>query len=183
MQAVRLSEVEKLTKREAGLCRSLGRTPKSLKTSPLPSQETMATFEQYLEEMEKDRFERFERFCMVKQNILAIINDVGIEPYMDFEKLIVENEDRAFLVTDSNMKQLDQYYESLLRQQAELKEQIETLRKEIESLWNVLEIDIKERELFRNQHKGHTVEILKILKAESMRCEELKRKNIQVMQF
>lgn len=180
MRAIRIKEIDHLENCERHLCRNLGRTPKGLKSFPLPSQKHILAFETYLEELEREKFERREQFCSKKHEIIQLINELGVQPFMDFEKIVIEKEDDAFLVTDGNMEQLHEFHESLVKQLSESKEEMDGLSKRIEKLWNVLETDMQERDIFRKKCVGNVLERVAVLKEELKNCELLKCKNIQV---
>lgn len=121
-----------------------------------------------------------EKFCTIKTEILQLVAEIGVKPFLDIEKAVVERDDAEFLVTDSNMELLENFHESLKKQLTNYKEEIDVVSKKIEQLWNILETDIQERDAFRNKCVGNLIDKLNILKKELKKCEVLKRENIQV---
>lgn len=180
MVETRLKEIERLEKQERLLCRCFGRTPKGLQATPLPSQKVIVAFENYLEELEREKFERMETFCARKTAILELVSEIGVKPDLDFEKTVIEKDDSEFLVTDENMEKLVQLHESLKNKLMEYNEEIDAVREKIEKLWNFLDIDIQERDLFRSKCVGNAMDKLSNLKEELRRCEALRSKNIEV---
>ncbi|KAJ8960390.1 hypothetical protein NQ314_006080 [Rhamnusium bicolor] len=81
------------------------------------------------------------------------------------------------------MKQLEQLHRSLHKQLKDVKEEIVQRRKKIDDLWNLLDVDFKEREAFRQKYIGNSVDVLEALRLEVKRCEELKMANIKVIVF
>lgn len=180
MRANRIKTIEALENCEQQLCKNLGCTPKGLMCFPLPSQKLILSFENYLEDMEKEKFIRRERLCKKKEEIIQIVKKLGIQPFMDFEKTVIEGDDSMFLVTDDNMEKLEHLHQSLKQQLSDSEEEAENLSKKVEKLWNVLEVDEQERDLFRNKCVGTVFQKIALLKEELKRCDLLKCKNIQV---
>lgn len=173
----RMKEIENLEKQERLLCECLGRTPKGLQECPLPSPKQLSTFENYLEELEREKLDRMETFRTKQSEIIELVAQIGIQPFLDFEKSIIEGD---FLLTDSNMELLEKFHKSLKKQLADYTEEIETISKRIEQLWNILEIDVGQRDEFRTVCVGNAIDRLNILKEELKKCEILKSENMQV---
>ncbi|XP_018568984.1 protein regulator of cytokinesis 1-like isoform X2 [Anoplophora glabripennis] len=177
---VRRCEQKKLHEKQLELCNMLGKEPKILMDNPLPSPEKLEEFQQHIEKLEAEKYNRLEKFCTVKEELLEIVSELNVEPSSQFEKKVFSSDDSVFLVTDENMKQLDLLHKNLTRQQKNVKEEIVHLRNKIDDYWNLLDIDLKEREDFRQKHIGNSLDVLRALQKEIKRCEELKKANIKV---
>lgn len=158
----------------------LGKEPKILNDNPLPSSEKVEEFQQYIEKLEVEKFHRLEKFLIVKEELLEIVNELNMEPSSQFEKNVLSSDDSVFLVTDENMKQLDLFQKNLIKEQKNVKEEIVHLRNKIDDYWNLLDVDLKEREDFRRKHTGNSLDVLQALRIEIKRCENLKKANIKV---
>ncbi|KAJ8928189.1 hypothetical protein NQ314_019252, partial [Rhamnusium bicolor] len=178
---VRVNELNKLRKKQLELCNNLGKEPKIIKDSPLPSSEEIEEFQKHIEKLESEKFNRLEKFISTKEELLDIIKELNIQPSSNFEKEVFASDDSAFTVTTENMKQLEQLHRSLHKQLKDVKEEIEQRRNKIDDLWNLLDVDLKEREAFRHKYIGNSVDVLEALRSEVKRCEELKKANIKEM--
>lgn len=158
----------------------MGWEPKIFAESPLPSSADILELEQHLADLDSEKFRRTEQFLHAKKKILEIIEEFKIKPMLDFEKTVVSDDDTIFLVTDINMKRLEEYYNSLKNQCEEIKCEVQNMRDKVENMWNVLDESLQHRDQFRNTHVGNSLDVLAGLKKELKRCEELKKANIQV---
>lgn len=180
---MRQSELNKLRGAELELCNILGKEQKNLQDNPLPSSKEVEEFQRYIEKLETLKFNRLEQFLSVKEEILEIVNTLNVEPSSQFEKNVFSLDDSAFFVTDENMKQLDLLHKGLIKQQKNVEEEIAQLRNKIDDYWNLLDIDLKEREDFRQKSSGNSLDTLQALRTEFKRCENLKKANIKVRSF
>lgn len=158
----------------------LGKEPKILKDNPLPSFEEIEELQKHIEKLEAEKFTRLEKFLSVKEEILEVVSELNVKPSSKFEKNVFSVDDSVFLVTDENMEQLDLLHKILIKQQKNVKEEIAQLRNKIDNYWNLLEVDLKEREDFRQKYTGNSLDVLQVLQAEVKRCENLKKANIKV---
>ncbi|KAJ8912896.1 hypothetical protein NQ315_011219 [Exocentrus adspersus] len=177
---VRRAELNKLRERQLDLCNSLGKKPKILKDDPLPSAEEIEEFQKHIEKLEVEKFNRLETFFTTKDKLMKIVKELNAKPTSTFEQNVFSEDDSLFLLTDENMKHLDLLYKNLIKQQGDVEEEIANLRNKIDDYWNLLDVDLKEREDFRKTHVGNSLDILEALKAEAKRCETLKKANIKV---
>ncbi|XP_018574262.1 protein regulator of cytokinesis 1-like [Anoplophora glabripennis] len=180
IEVIRRCEQKKLHEKQLELCNMLGKEPKILMDNPLPSTEKLEEFQQHVEKLEAEKYNRLEKFSTVKEELLEIVSELNVEPSSQFEKKVFSSDDSVFLVTDENMKQLDLLHKNLTRQQKNVKEEIVHLYNKIDDYWNLLDIDLKEREDFRQKHIGNSLDVLRALQKEIKRCEELKKANIKV---
>lgn len=142
--------------------------------------EEIDKFSNQLEMLENERFKRETQFLEVKCKILSVIQELGVKPSLEIEKTVCSPDDSLFLVTDYNMKWLNEYYNSLVEQQMQTANEISRLREKVRSLWEKLDEDIKVSHDFMQKHTANSLATLDALKKEVKRCEQLKRANIEV---
>lgn len=176
----RISEINNLRSKENKLCDSLGKKPKELILSPLPSAEDVNDFRTYLEELTDIKFCREEEFLNLKGKIMKMMNELQIKPSLDFERKIVERDDSTFKVTDDNMKQLHNLHKSLENQLEETKLKICELRERVANLWEKLEESPQIRSDFLKANQGNSIRTMAALKEELYRLEEKKKANIKL---
>ncbi|CAG9818665.1 unnamed protein product [Phaedon cochleariae] len=176
----RKSELNKLQEKQIDLCHSLGRKMRTIQDDPLPSSEEVQEFQTYIEKLEQEKFERLEKFYTLKEEISVIIQELNFKPSTQFEKYVMSSDESKFLVTESNMRNLQDFLKTLEHEVKVVKEEVFELRNKINHYWNVLEIPFLEQEEFKQKYPGHTLEILIALRKEVERCENLKKANIKV---
>ncbi|GLV38821.1 fascetto [Carabus blaptoides fortunei] len=116
-------------------------------------------------------------------NVPLRIVKKGLEEHLqhlDFEKKVINDDAVTFKVTEENMRMLDQFYVSLKAQLDETRAKIQELREKVSTLWERLEESPEHRSNFMDSHPGNSVQTLKALKEEVVRCEELKKANIKI---
>lgn len=116
----------------------------------------------------------------MKVAIIDIMAELKINPSLDFEKNVIYNDVTEFKVTEENMRLLDEFYASLKAQLEDTKAKIQDLREKVSTLWERLEESPEKRSEFLELHPGNSVQTLKALKEEVVRCEELKKANIKI---
>ncbi|XP_018579665.1 protein regulator of cytokinesis 1-like [Anoplophora glabripennis] len=177
---VRRTELDKLRKKQSDLCLCLGIQPRILKDDPLPSCEEVAKFQDYIEKLETEKFNRLEKFCLIKEELLKITRELNIEPSSLFEKEVFSPDNTTFLVTDENMIKLDTLREMLIKEQKDVRAEIARSRIKVNEYWTLLDVDQIEREYFEQNYSGNSVDVLQALRTEIKRCKDLRRANIKV---
>ena len=181
--AEKQKEVNELKDRERKLCNCLGTVERPLVISPLPTPTEINNFLKHIDTLETERFKREERYIELKSLIEDIVNELRVEPAPQLEKSILSNDDNKFLISESNMVFMEQYYVSLLEQHKHVKEEIAELKEKVLHLWGLLAEDIKSKNELIEMYAENSVDMLRALKEEVKRCEEVKKSNIEVNQF
>lgn len=176
---IRRRELLELQQKQTHLCKNLGREPKLIKESPLPLPKEIEDLKTYIEELENEALEREELYFQRKGEIAEIIGELGVEPNLNFIQDILDLTNSQVKITDTDMEQLQTYHSQLIKKSQSVKEEIDDLRGKIDDLWKKLEIDIGERDAFREKYTGNSLKILGALKAEVNRLEEMKKANIK----
>nr|XP_023014432.1 protein regulator of cytokinesis 1-like [Leptinotarsa decemlineata] len=176
----RRRDLNKLRQKQLELCKSLGREPRVIDDNPLPSSDEILDFQNHIERLEQEKFDRFEKFCLMKEEISLMTRELNVSPSTEFEKNVLSQDDSKFMVTDENMKDLECFHKSIKRQLENVKEEISHLRSNVDHYWDLLEISLQERQEFRQKYTGNSVDVLDALRLEVRRCGDLKKANIKV---
>ncbi|KAF5270237.1 hypothetical protein FQA39_LY08451 [Lamprigera yunnana] len=174
------NDIQKLNEEERSLCCCLGQPTKPLSLELLPSKEEIIKFKNYLDELESKKFEREEEFLNIKPQILELVEELKYKPCLDFERMVVSPDDSIFVVSADNMASLSNFMKSLKQLSEEVKDKISYLREKLESLWDLLNENLHERDSFLKKQTGNNMMTLKALQVEVKRCEDIKKANIEV---
>ncbi|XP_045460387.1 protein regulator of cytokinesis 1-like isoform X2 [Harmonia axyridis] len=176
----RQKEVMKLIKKQEDLCNILEKSPYKLSISPIPTTEELEIVQRYVESLEQEKFDREERYLILKEAIGKMAQELNHTPNTDFERDILSETRKDFIITETNMKHLQNCHDDMVRQLANIREEVDCLRNTIDELWNILEESMSTRQLFHEKYNDYTITTLKALKVEVKRCEELKKANIKI---
>lgn len=171
-------EINKLIEKQRRLCKYMEEEPKIvMQYPPLPTPAQLEAFQTYIDELESKKFQREEKYCSVKCDIVKLVEDLKYNPSDDFEKKIVMSDDFVFSV--DNMKKLDFFVNSLKEIKKTTEEEVFRLREKVEDLWKMLDVDLMDRDEFRSHYTGSSIDTLKALQHEVKRCEEVRKANIK----
>ncbi|XP_050315846.1 protein regulator of cytokinesis 1-like [Anthonomus grandis grandis] len=173
------SELKMLQDKQEELCKQLEEEPKmKLKYPPLPTQSELAKFQQYIDKLENEKFEREEKYCALKDEIMELVKELGYKPKDDFEKKVMTS-NKAY-ITKNNMERIEFFAKSLKEIMKQTKEDISQLRVKIEDLWKMLDVNLMDRDEFRTHFKGNSLATLDALWLEVKRCENIRKANIKM---
>ncbi|XP_066156352.1 protein regulator of cytokinesis 1-like isoform X1 [Euwallacea fornicatus] len=171
-------ELELLQKKQADWVKELGEVEEiKLSYPPLPTAEQLEHFHQHIESLEGLKFEREERYCYLRHNLIEIIEELKYQPRNEFEEMIVAEDN--FKVTTINMEKLELFSKQMMEIKKSTEEQISQFRARIEELWKMLEVDLRDQDEFRSRCSGSSLQTLEVLRQEVKRCEKIKKANIE----
>ncbi|KAL3288484.1 hypothetical protein HHI36_002926 [Cryptolaemus montrouzieri] len=176
----RRQTLNELLEKQTALCTLLEKPPISLQTSPLPSNDNIEKLQQYIDDLEQEKFNREECYIQLKQSIIEMSKQLDMVPKSDFERNILSDNKTNFDISKSNMAHLQKYHDNMDKQLKSMREEIDQLRKTVDDLWTILEESITERDSFHDRNPGYSISTLKALRDEVKRCENLKKANIKV---
>ncbi|XP_017767918.1 PREDICTED: protein regulator of cytokinesis 1-like isoform X2 [Nicrophorus vespilloides] len=177
---LRMKEINELIRREVEVCKSLGRKAVKISDCPLPSSESIEKYTLKIEALENEKYLRDEKFTTLKQEIQQLALELQFKPSIEFERQILSANDVDFIVSDVNMKMLEDFHISMVNQVETVKAEVCALREKIKSLWEILDEDLQDCDVFLRRYPGNTLDTLEGLKLEVKRCEDLKKANIEV---
>ncbi|XP_076259357.1 protein regulator of cytokinesis 1-like isoform X1 [Rhynchophorus ferrugineus] len=172
-------EIKILTDKQTKYCNYLGEEPKfNLPCPPLPTPQQMEEFQKYIDKLEHEKFEREERYCMLKEDIMKLVEDLRYKPNSDFEHRVLSSDNIS--VTNENMSKLELFSKNLVEVKRSTDDEVSHLRNKVEELWKMLEIDLVDRDEFRTHYTGSSLRTLDALRVEVKRCDEIRKANIKV---
>ncbi|KAG5897209.1 hypothetical protein JTB14_022560 [Gonioctena quinquepunctata] len=158
---IRRKELIKFRQKQLELCKCLGREPKVVNDNPLPSSDEISDFQIHIEKLEQEKFERFEKFYVMKDEITSMMQELNVFASTEFQKNILSKDDSKFMLEN-------------------VKGEISHLRASVDNYWNLLDVSLHERQEFRERYTGNSIEVLDALRIEIRRCADLKKANIKV---
>lgn len=171
-------ELEALRDKQQRLCKHLGLEQKfTIQYPPFPTPAQLETIQKYIEELESEKFEREEKYCLLKHDITKLVEEIKYKPTSDFEQKVLSSDN--FLVTKENLKKLEFFLISLKEIKKATEEEISQLRGRTEDLWKMLDVDLMDRQEFRSHYTGNSIVTLEALRLEVKRCEEVRKANIK----
>lgn len=101
-------------------------------------------------------------YSEMKLSIIGILEHLGEEPNSQFERVIVCEEDEAFILSAHNLEEAEKYWKSLERKVEKNKEKAERMRTKIFSLLKKLNLNNDgEKEHIEQNLSGHSPADLK----------------------
>nr|CAD7430049.1 unnamed protein product [Timema monikensis] len=174
--------MEKMTQqklKESELCKKLDIAPRKLCAGPIPTEMELKQFEEYLLKLSTEKNDLERDFLEMKEKIIAIIKEIQWVPSLDFEKMIVCENDSEFILSKENMSKLKKLLEKLDAELEEAKSLRVELQDKLTLLWDRLHIGHNDRKKFLSRAKGCVAEVINMLRQEVNLCEDLKRQNIK----
>ncbi|ORX47918.1 hypothetical protein BCR36DRAFT_330148 [Piromyces finnis] len=113
--------------------------------------------------------------CELRNKILNLWNELGIEPQDEFDKLIENFNKNKFYVTEENMETIRLKCEKLEEEKSNRKLKVELLLKMINVLWDKMQIGIEERKEIENL-TGYHCDTIKKYENELIRLNKMKKK-------
>nr|CAD7268201.1 unnamed protein product [Timema shepardi] len=116
----------------------------------------------FSDQWEQDRIENdLERdFLEMKEKIIAIIKEIQWVPSLDFEKMIVCENDSEFILSKENMSKLKKLLENLDAELEEAKNLRVELQDKLTLLWDRLHIEHNDRKKFLSRANGCVAEVI-----------------------
>ncbi|CAK9804810.1 Protein regulator of cytokinesis 1 [Anthophora plagiata] len=172
----RVAHLKELLAKERSLCKVLGSQPINIEEK-LPSEEELNSFKLYLEkqEAEKNRLESI--FKEMRRAIIKMMDDLGISPLSNFERLIYEDSEN-FVFSSNNMTKLRELRDKLKDEVDTAKEHVDDIKSELIALWKYLDEPDHICQGFLSSYVGYNAATINALTAELDRCKEKRKQNI-----
>ncbi|XP_011502306.1 PREDICTED: protein regulator of cytokinesis 1-like [Ceratosolen solmsi marchali] len=172
----RLKYIKELVTKEAEICIKIGLKPIGFNSDLLLEQE-IKKFESYIniQEVEKNRLT--EMFKDSRRSIIKMMEELHINPTLDFEKIIYHDHGN-FIYSSNNMTKLKDLKEKLKSQVEQAKLQAQEKKETLISLWDYLDEPQKTRQAFFENYSGYSMITLSALNTEIKRCKEKRRENV-----
>ena len=147
-----------------------------LVSDPLPSEEEMQEFREYLEAQKDEKYNRFGKILQTRDEINKLMESLGITSLSDYDDQLVNNTNMK--PTRHNIKKLEHLYELFLRQFDKMKFQIGDMHKRLTQLWKYLDVSESHAQKF-SKLNAITQATYDALLSEVQRCEQIKKENIK----
>lgn len=175
----RMQEMKALQEQDQDLCDILCSDLYIIDTDSVPSLDELEKFRLHIKALNAEKEKRKAEFAKVKHNIVLYMEELDLTPDTSFERDVVCEEEEAFCLSEDNIAALHQLLQQLEHQRAESEAYCSTLRRQISTLWDRLQVPQEEREAFAVHMKGARAKTRKALQEEVSRLEELKLQNIR----
>ncbi|XP_067878185.1 protein regulator of cytokinesis 1-like isoform X2 [Heterodontus francisci] len=172
----RMEECEMLLKEDQALCTDLCKTPYYIPTGKVPSLQELEELKNHLISAAKEKECRLATFLGLRHEITKLMADIDHVPDTTFEQDAVLEQENLFFLSHENIKSLE-----VLRHQLEVKKQElmatqESLKEQISSLWNRLQIPLEQQNMCAT---GSINQVNTVLQQELEQLQQMQTKNIK----
>ncbi|XP_078067916.1 protein regulator of cytokinesis 1-like isoform X2 [Mustelus asterias] len=172
----RMAECEMLLKEDQALCTDLCKTPYYIPTGKVPSLQELEELKNHLLSAAKEKECRLATFLGLRHDITILMTDIDHVPDTTFEKDAVLEEENLFFLSDENIKSLEMLRHQLTVKRQELVTAQESLKKQISSLWNTLQIPLEQQNM---SETGSIHQINIVLQLQLEQLQQMQTKNIK----
>ncbi|KPP80111.1 regulator of cytokinesis 1-like, partial [Scleropages formosus] len=169
----RMQDLKALTLQDQDLCDVLCTDPYSIAPDVVPSLDQLDNFRHRIASLTAEKERRRAEFVSLKKHIILCMEDLDQLPETSFERDVVLKDGKAFCLSHENITSLKLLLRQLEDQKAENEVQCIAYRKEVQKLWERLQVSQEQRDAFSD----HMVMSKK--RNLEARLEELKLRNIQ----
>uniref|UniRef100_A0A8C9VSG6 Protein regulator of cytokinesis 1b n=1 Tax=Scleropages formosus TaxID=113540 RepID=A0A8C9VSG6_SCLFO len=175
----RMQDLKALTLQDQDLCDVLCTDPYSIAPDVVPSLDQLDNFRHRIASLTAEKERRRAEFVSLKKHIILCMEDLDQLPETSFERDVVLKDGKAFCLSHENITSLKLLLRQLEDQKAENEVQCTAYRKEVQKLWERLQVSQEQRDAFSDHMVMSKKRNLEALKVEVKRLEELKLRNIQ----
>ncbi|XP_062901123.1 protein regulator of cytokinesis 1-like [Mobula hypostoma] len=173
---VRMKECEMLLKEDQALCTDLCKTPYYIPTGKVPSLKELEELKNHILSTAKEKEHRLATFLGLRCEITDLMADIDHIPDTTFEKDAVLEQEDLFFLSDENIKSLEVLRKQLLMRKQEMITTQESLKEQICSLWNTLQIPIEQQSM---DTTGSIPEVNATLQQTLEQLQQMKIKNLK----
>jgi Ase1/PRC1/MAP65 family protein len=147
-----------------------------LVSDPLPSEQEMQQFREYLDSLKDEKYNRFGRILQLRDDIKQVMASLGITGLNEYDNQLVNTVDMK--PTRHNIEKLESLYEQFISQYQTMENQIGNMRKRLTLLWKYLDISENHSRKYA-KYTEITQLTWDMLNEEVNRCEQIKKENIR----
>ncbi|XP_069782605.1 protein regulator of cytokinesis 1 isoform X2 [Narcine bancroftii] len=173
---MRMEECEKLLKEDQALCTDLCKTPYYIPTGKIPSLQELEELKTHILNTAKEKERRLAIFLGLRSEITQLMADIDHVPDTTFETDAVLEQEDLFFLSDENIKSLELLRQQLVKKKQELIATQESLKEQIRSLWNKLQIPAEQQNM---ETTGSICEVNAMLQQNLEHLQQMKMKNIK----
>lgn len=173
----RINKWTELKSEKSSLCQKLGCVNRSFNLDTgIPSEEEVMNLQTYVLDLKKLKDERLKELEKYKNKLFVLFDQLEYSASNDYENQFFDQ--KEFILSDSNMKQLPKFQEKL-EKMFEANKLTKSLKMEkLNSLWKKLSIPEDEQENVRKVIEDCKPSTLEYMQTKINELEELKRQNI-----
>jgi Ase1/PRC1/MAP65 family protein len=147
-----------------------------LVSDPLPSEEEMQEFREYLETLKDEKYNRFGRILQLRDDVKQVMESLGITSLSEYDDQLVNNNNMK--PTRKNIEKLEHLYGIFMTQFEKMKFQIGDMRKRLAQLWKYLDVSDGHVKKY-SKCTEVTQQTYDILLSEVQRCDQIKKENMK----
>ncbi|XP_049543191.1 protein regulator of cytokinesis 1-like [Anopheles darlingi] len=174
----RLAVIDDFALEAETLCEELGEQARFLQKDPLPTEQELVAYHNYIDGLKAEKLARLEEIAMLRQEIKGYMADLEIMPETDQEQHLLNA--RNFPPTNTNMEGLRKLHDYAASQYQELRRLIDEKHVQLARMWKYLNVDPAIMQKFEKL-KNYTQSNFDKLYAEYERCETLRRENLKTI--
>ena len=153
MKEERMREVLKLKNMDEDLCMKLNMDPYFISGTTVPTTAQLDGLKDHIRRMEELKFDREEQFITMKETILSLYEELEEEPLSDMEREVACEDTERFTLSASNLTEVGDIQRMLQNQAKANQKQHLAMVENIESLYEILRLDMSEKCKFLSLHQ------------------------------
>uniref|UniRef100_A0A1B0FK19 Protein regulator of cytokinesis 1-like n=1 Tax=Glossina morsitans morsitans TaxID=37546 RepID=A0A1B0FK19_GLOMM len=173
----RRAQISELLAEQALLCDELGEPPRPLLSDPLPTPSEMEDFRRHVENLYTEKQKLEKKLSSMRRDIKKFLDILNFKLRTEMEKNLLHS--RHIKLNKETFENLQHMYDLYGGQVQGLKDNIDDIRKKLDTLWERLRTSPNTRSKFR-QYTDYNQHTYDIMYSELLRCETLKSQNIKM---
>ncbi|XP_060093029.1 protein regulator of cytokinesis 1-like isoform X2 [Heteronotia binoei] len=176
----RLEKLRQLQQKSQSLCAELCATPYYIPTGSVPTSLELKELEEHVQNLLQVKEQRLEAFLNLRGEIRQYNKEIGHIPDGTLEnEMLLDGEEYIYL-TKKNIEDLKSLVNQLQIKKESLTASLETLRTEVQLLWDRLQWPQEQQEDFTRITSKHSIsEALKMWEEQLLNLEELKKEKLK----
>ncbi|EDV22718.1 uncharacterized protein TRIADDRAFT_58568 [Trichoplax adhaerens] len=176
---LRLKNLKTLVDDEDRICKRLARSLNPDRIIGVPTESRLNEYSQYVETIKKELEKRESMFISTKEVLVHLWDELEVTQTDDKETAIASSDANNYELSDSNMDYLKALITKYETQLKENEEKTNQLRRDVEHLWNRLDIEEEQREAFNEVTHGCKPSVITALELELDALNKMKLENLK----
>ncbi|KAL9881073.1 protein regulator of cytokinesis 1-like [Glossina fuscipes fuscipes] len=172
----RRAQISQLLEEQALLCDELGEPERPLLSDPLPTPSEIEDFRRHVENLHNEKQKLEKKLFTMRRDIKKFLDILNFKLRTEMEKNLLHS--RHIKLNQETFENLQHMYDLYGGQVQGLKENIDDMRKKLDTLWERLRTSPNTRSKFQ-QYTDYNQFTYDIIYSELLRCETLKSQNIK----
>ncbi|XP_059485008.1 protein regulator of cytokinesis 1-like isoform X2 [Neocloeon triangulifer] len=179
MHQLRLDERTKLEMQELKYCEQLGRAVEEKPAAKALSDPVMRDFRERVTKLKQDKDTLLLEFLKTRSEIIDLYSELEEQPSTEFQFRVTDPNTDTFPLDPDTLANVAVLHADLDDRVKQVTEETEQLRMKLAHLWDRLEVDVDDRAIFMENNPGIRKNTRQELRSEIIRCEELKKQNME----